>query len=736
MNKLLARSLVALLTLNCLPLASQAQQPPKNDAAQQQQQQGNADDDVVRITTNLVQVDAVVTDKSGKLVTDIRPEEMEIYEDGRPQKITNFSFISTETGAPEPAKPVVPADKSAPPVPPVPLKPEQVRRTIALVVDDLSLSFESTHFVKRALKKFVDEQVQPGDLVAIIRTAGGIGALQQFTSDKRQLYAAIDRVKFSFLGRGNIGAFAPMGGSAPTAPGGPSTGGPGIISGTDADALREEIYTVGTLGAINYIVRGMRELPGRKSILLIADKLPILSEVNEARTGRIVDAMRRLIDMANRASVVIYTMDARGMPTFDLTAADDTSGMSPAQVQAKVTARSNAFFDSQAGLVELAKETGGFAILRQNDLSSGIKQVLDDQKGYYLIGYRPEESTFDPATGRRKFHNLSIKVKRPGLSVRTRKGFYGVPSERTVERRTTRADQLLGALISPFNSGEVHLRLTTLFGNDAQTGSFMRSLLHVEAGDITFVEDTDGWHKAVLDVLAITFGDNGLVVDKVNRIQTIRVRGEAYKHALEAGFVFIITVPIKKAGAYQLRTALRDTATERVGSASQFIEVPDISKNRLALSGIAVSGIDPRAKATVKDAAGEALASGAQSASGEEEITDLNPQASPGVRRLRRGMVLQYGYVIYNAQLNKALQPQLQTQMRLFRDGKEIFTGQIQPFDASNQRDMKRLAAAGALQLSADMQPGEYVLQIIVTDPLAKTKYKTATQWIDFEVVK
>ena len=165
-------------------------------------------EDVVRITTNLVQVDAVVTDKNGRLVTDLKPEEVQIYEDGRQQKITHFSYNVTETPAAErPAQPVI-ADKNAPPVPPTRLKSEDIRRTIAIVVDDLGLSFESTYYVRRALKRFVDEQMQPGDLVAIIRTGGGMGALQQFTADKRQLYAAIERVKWNSLGRGGVSAFA------------------------------------------------------------------------------------------------------------------------------------------------------------------------------------------------------------------------------------------------------------------------------------------------------------------------------------------------------------------------------------------------------------------------------------------------------------------------------------------------------------------------------------------------
>lgn len=100
-------------------------------------------------------------------------------------------------------------------VPPERLRPEDVRRTIALVVDDLGLSFQSTHFVRRALKQFVDQQMQTGDLVAIIRTSGGMGALQQFTSDRRQLYAAIDHIKWYPGGRSEGGAFAAIGPPTP-----------------------------------------------------------------------------------------------------------------------------------------------------------------------------------------------------------------------------------------------------------------------------------------------------------------------------------------------------------------------------------------------------------------------------------------------------------------------------------------------------------------------------------------
>ena len=118
------------------------------------------DNDVVKISTNLIQIDVSVTDAKGKVITDLKPEEIEIYENGQKQKITNFSFISTVKTITEKPKVV---DKTAVPVPPVPLRPEHVRRTYALVIDDLSLSFESAFQTRKALKKFVDDQMQEGD---------------------------------------------------------------------------------------------------------------------------------------------------------------------------------------------------------------------------------------------------------------------------------------------------------------------------------------------------------------------------------------------------------------------------------------------------------------------------------------------------------------------------------------------------------------------------------------------
>src|SRR5262249_49468839 len=133
--------------------------------------------------------------------------------------------------------------------------------------------------------------------------------------------------------------------------------------------------------------------------------------------------------------------------------------------------------------------------------------------------------------------------------------------------------------------------LTSFFANDARAGSYMRSVMHIDGHDLTFTDAPNNFHKCVFDVVAITFGDNGAVVDQpVGKTYTLSLPDEIYKRTIRDGLVYYLTVPIKKAGAYQLRISLRDTESRRIGSASQFIEVPDIKKNRLALSGLVLTG--------------------------------------------------------------------------------------------------------------------------------------------------
>ncbi|MBC7899061.1 MAG: VWA domain-containing protein [Saprospiraceae bacterium] len=684
--------------------APSATPPPADDA------------DVVKISTALIQIDVTVTDKSGKIIPDLRRDEIEIYENGEKQDISGFSFISNVRNAVEKGKVNTPAI----PLPPTSVRPEEVRRTIALVVDDLTLSFESTHFVRRALKKFVDEQMQEGDLVAIIRTGAGIGALQQFTTDRRQLYAAIEKVRWNASGAGKIGAFAPLQaridtGEEETEPV-PGERTPEGIERENND-FRQSIFATGTLGAVNYVVRGMADLPGRKSVMLLSDGFKLFTKDagGFVESGRVLESLRRLVDQANRASVVVYTMDARGLQVTGIMAADDTGGRSAEQIQQAASDRRDELLDTQDGLRYLARQTGGISIINNNDLSGGIRRILDDQS-YYLVGYEPDAETFDPK--KRRFNKLDVRVTRPGARVRYRSGFFGISDENIVRPKETGNQRLLTALTSPFAVNYISLRLNALFGSDARNGSFVRSLLHVTAKDLTFTAQPDGMQKAVFDVLAVGFGDNGAAVDQISNTYALSVDKHSYSKFMNEGFVYDFTFPIKKPGAYQLRVALRDHGSEKVGSANQFVEVPNLKKNRLTLSGVALESIpyDTWQNRNTGNAAKD---------------DDSNPLSDTSLRQFKRGTVLNYGFTIYNAKLPA----NLTSQVRLFLDGRPIFEGKPQPVSLAGQTDPRSIPFAASLSLGTALANGEYVLQIVITDNMAKEKRKIVNQFVQFEIV-
>jgi VWFA-related protein len=678
-------------------------------------------EDVVKISTALIQLDVSVTDEKGHPITDLKPEEIEIYENGRKQKITGFNFVSNVRQTVEQTRS---GDKNAVavPAPGRTLRPEGVHRTFALVVDDLTLSWESAYQTRRALKKFVDEQMQGGDLVAVIRTGAGIGALQQFTSDKRLLYAAIEKVKWNPSGTGGISAFAPISNDPSQTPT-PDPDADASSGDQNLDDFRSSVFATGTLGALRYIVSGMGQLPGRKAVVLFSDGFKLMEKDNNGfqSSGRVMDFLTVLIDAANRASVTIYTIDPRGLPYTGLTAADSPGDTSPEGMNSAMQSRSDQLQDTQDGLRYLANKTGGFAIVNSNDLTGGVTRVLDDQS-YYLVAYEPEGDTFDPK--KRRFNQLSVKVLRPGARVRYRSGFFNVTGDQktaTASTIQTPFQQLQQALVSPFGVTGIDLRMNAVFGEDPKIGPFVHSLLHINAKDLNFSDDKDGEKKAKIEILAMAFGDNGQVVDQLVKGYDLTLSGERYKELLKEGFIYEFTLPVKKAGAYQYRVAVRDAIGGSVGSASQFIQVPDLKKKGLTLSGIVIQQM------TAEEWRG--LASGTAS-----NLSSANTDTA--LRRITGGGVLRYGYEIYNAKLDQQKQPHLSARIRLFRDGKLLYEGKDIHVDVKGQSDMQHIRNAGALAIGKTLEPGDYALQVVVTDTLAKQKQQIATQFIDFEVMQ
>jgi hypothetical protein len=336
--------------------------------------------------------------------------------------------------------------------------------------------------------------------------------------------------------------------------------------------------------------------------------------------------------------------------------------------------------------------------------------MLEDQQGYYLLGYVPDGLKNAGATPR--FHALQVRVTRPGLQVRSRRGFWTGLDERKPARPQSR---MAAAVTSPFSGGDIRLQLSSFFGYDEKLGAFVTSVMHLDARDLTFVERSGGMRAADIEVLATTFGDNGQVADERSRNYTFTLSANAHADALSGGLVYQIQVPLKRPGPYQLRIALRDVASDRIGSASRFIDVPDVKKGRLMLSGLVMQGVTPTP------------------GPGSPDADRRDPQSTLAVRTFRQGTDASYVCSIYNARRGADGRPQLEAEVRVYREGVEILRGPL--------RGAVTLPAAGAplvgavLHLGEALPPGGYVLELAVEDRLAKTPAR-ATQTIDFDVIR
>jgi len=666
---------------------------------------------VIRIDVNLVQVDAVVTDSRGRRVTDLPASAFELLQDGQPQTITNFTYVANKppdaATAPEATRAKVAKNapaKGEPPPPPQILRPSEVHRALALVVDDLGLAGENIPLVRNAIRGFVDEQMRPGDMVAIIRTGAGMGSLQQFTTDKRLLYAALDRVKYG-ESRVGVSSFEPLGRA--------------IRGAANLDHLREDTLAAGTLGALNFVVNGMRDFPGRKSVILFTENIRLI--FHGASDAMVAQAVQQLADAANRASVVIHAIDPRGMPDYNLTPADDTSHVSRRRASRVPQQREQEVIDTEQGMFVLAEETGGLFLHDTNDLSGALKKAAADSDGYYLIGYHPDAGTFETSGGQPRFHRIEVKVKGAGvrgLHVRSRDGFFGEPGggDQPVER--TRRAELVHALESPYSAGLLHPRLTAVFSNQAWEGSFIDALVYFRPAELKWSSDPDGNHKASIDLAAAAFDENGQAVAPVDTTFALQLNDRQYGPALERGLVYGIHIPVARPGPYLVRAALRDPATGGGGAAQQFVEVPDLANGRLALSGIVIQ--DDHAEA----------------ANGVAQGAGLREDATRGAARrvFRLGSSLDYFYEILNAKTVAGQEPELEAETRVFRAGTQVFEDR-HTLDASpGAPDPKHLRARGRLSLGGNMPAGDYILQVIVTDKLAKGKSATAAQWMDFAI--
>jgi len=461
------------MMLLCLAIAAQ------NSSAQQPKPTSSKNQDTLRIETELVQIDLVVTDKQGKPVADLKREDFELYEDGKKQTLTHFAVGTAKQPARWITPEKKPSAKSSAPIETATTTEATAGRFIVLAVDDFHLAPANLIYVKRTLQKFIAEQMVAGDQIAIVTTSGNVGLFQQFTDQRDVLERAINRlsiqernivdpsnipyiteyqaeliefgdkdaielaiadlVRREGLLQGGGGSEQAGGGNSPPRQ---SSGGRGggqsqqnqSSSSNSAPTQRDSWeyrvrtqarlvlamsgnYTQATLDTLESVIRSLRPLTGRKMMVLLSDGF-FLSGTG-VYTKRF--DLRRITDAATRSGVVIYSIDARGLATLALGGdASERVEMDVSLANAQSRIQMSALNAKRDGLYALAAETGGTLFYNSNDLNLGLQRVLDANETYYVLAYEPPESRRDG-----RFHKIEVRVaNRPDLKVRTRNGYF------------------------------------------------------------------------------------------------------------------------------------------------------------------------------------------------------------------------------------------------------------------------------------------------------------------------
>lgn len=708
------RVLGFILPMILTPLVALAQ-----GGQQRPPRQENEQEDVVRISTALVQTDVVVTDKSDRIIPDLKLGDFELYENGKKQDLKFMEFVSVDTARrAEGERPT-----SLPPGAEIPhdVTAKELKRVIAFVIDDLTIPPSDLPTVRQMLLDFVNNQMVDGDLVAIVRTVGGKGLLQQFTSDRQLLRRTIASLNISinpFMAFDNPGVDRVT--STPTLQGVDSSLGNDEVSaeeqgltnqGDPNDETQRTFRGLITLSTADYVIDSLKEIPGRKSLVLISGGIPIFET---SSTGTIYSSvsylLRLLTDHAVRAGVVINAMDPRGLKaTPGVSSFTATPGRSSLAAPDPTFGRGGgademfgpvlAGGEEHLSLKTVADATGGVAVVNTNNFKAALDKVLARSNGYYMLAYTPADK-FD-----NKFRRIEVKVKRDGARVYTHHG-YVARAESEANGPRTKEETIVAAAKSPIAKNDIDVSANiNLKPSPNKTGNHLDINLLIDAHKLTFTQSADGKYQNSFDVVGFVYDQLGKVRGGFSETINTNLTPESYQQALKTGLTYSASADLPP-GYFQVRTVVREAGTGNLGTISRYFEIPDLSNGHLAMSSVFLFAADPtQSKAT--------------------------PTPLLAVRQVSQKQDLRYAALIYNAKETGGNR-QLTSQTIISQGGKVVFKEPEQPVPGNSASPITKI---GQLGLSG-VSPGHYVLTLVVTDQLADKKTRTVARSIDFVVTK
>jgi VWFA-related protein len=534
-----------------------------------------------RVEVNYVEVDAVVTDAQGNLVTDLTLGDFEILEDGRPQKVTAFSQVDIPI-----ARARQPLFAAGPIEPDVQTNAAVDGRLYLIVLDDLHTTFGNTPRVKAALRQFFDQSFGANDLAAVVYTSGRGQDGQDFTGSARLLMAAVDRFVGRNLPSATAERLAGAGGICGRVPAG--FGVPGGGGSPDPCEAERGFNARTAMTGVRRLAEFMAGVRGRrKAVLFVSEGISYdtYDIFNNRSASVIVDETRDAIAAATRGNVTIYAIDPRGLGGFG---DDATIGGIPEEMRNESPARGfmSELQLAQTSLRTLAAETGGFAAVNRNDFTDAFARIVRENSTYYVLGYYPANERRDG-----RYRRIDVRVKRPGLQVRSRRG-YVAPRGRAPEasRAAGGGNPALvaanEAMASPIPIAGVPITVTAAPFKGAGGNAAVAIGIQIRVDGFRFTEE-NGTFNGRAEVAFTSTDRDGKPRSNGRHTLALTLKPDTLARAKEHGFRLVTQTDLPP-GRYQLRVAAGEDGG-RAGSVIYDLEVPDFYRAPLTMSGIALT---------------------------------------------------------------------------------------------------------------------------------------------------
>lgn len=679
----------------CLFLGSLLLFSTSFSSVEQEQKKKAEQDWVVELKTVLVELRAVVTDRQGRLVQGLKKEDFELREKGRPQDISSFA---EEHVGPLSISQRVTLASVAPGEPPPPAA--EPARSLLLFVDTVNMAGQNLLRVKQGLKKFVDEQITDQDAVMIVTSGGMEGIPARFTRERNLMRHYIDRI--ASWGSGSNSYFTPylaadVRRESPDAINlaiqvlqseeglNPDMLSPGMLKqmalGRAGEVLSQATFRRNTiLGTFRAAAALMSKAPGQRVMFFFSDGFSLLGTQGNVESLDLQQAISRAV----RSGVVVYSINSKGLePPFEI----DASRRGPQWAfDPRLTGRLSSYAsasekESQDGMNAIAKDTGGDAFFRTNDVNWALKKSFEGNNVYYALAYYP-------STEGQGFRDIVLRVKgHPEYSVRTQKGYLASDVIKNA-KATARSPQqrLFDAIAHPIPETAINVSASAQYLEVESDKAQISIKLLIDGSRLTYHEMSDRATLA-LEVAGSIYDRAGKLVtsfiEKIkggvphDRLSDVKGSGFSYTKRLEL-----------KPGYYQVRIGALEPETDNIGTASAWVEVPDLAKGRLELSSVLLA------------------------TAGEAQQPVSGPQQLDAIKSYKTGSTLVYYLMLYNAPSSIASDLTIRSEIAL--NDKVIYESEPQPVASRMVGKDKGIEIGG--QLNLDLEPGFYALRVEIKD--------------------